>query len=156
MQCKTYTIELFGIITHYHTSWVILNTKLCLISNEPKKILRDKPEWHELMAGCPVIWCENGGGNGCGVVDGESTVDNAAAADDDDNDDDILIIAGNTNLEYDSILQASMHIASMLAHRLNWTLLNHNMFAYFPKQDINKTNPVGLKSLQYEYWFYAL
>jgi hypothetical protein len=61
------------------------------------------------MAGCPVIWCENGGGTGCGVVDGDSTVDN----DDDD------IIAGNTNLEYDSILQVSMHKSSMLAHRLN-------------------------------------
>jgi len=55
--------------------------------------------------------CDNGGGTGCGVVDGDSTVDN--------DDDDILTIAGNTNLEYDSILQASMHKSSMLAHRLN-------------------------------------
>jgi hypothetical protein len=54
------------------------------------------------------MWCENGGGTGCGGGDGDSTVDH---------DDDILIIAGNTNLEYDSILQASMHKSSMLAHK---------------------------------------
>jgi len=66
--------------------------------------------------GCPVMWCENGGGTGCGGGgDGDSTVDN----DDDDDDDNILIIAGNTNLEYDSILQASMHTSSISAHKLN-------------------------------------
>ena len=61
------------------------------------------------------MWCENGGGTGCG--DGDN-------ADDDDDDDDtdndnILTIASNTNLEYNSILQASMHKSSMLAHKLN-------------------------------------
>jgi len=110
------------------------------------------PEWHELMTGCSVMWVENGGGTGCSG-DGDSTVDND---DDDDDDDNILITAGNTNLEYDSILHASMHKSSMLGHKLNWILLNHNTLVYFPKEEINKTKPVGLKSWQYEYWFYTL
>jgi hypothetical protein len=49
-----------------------------------------------------------------------------------------------------------MHKSSMLAHKLTWILLNHNTLVYFPKEEINKTKPVGLKSLQYEYWFYTL
>jgi hypothetical protein len=82
---------------------VILNTKLCLISNEPERYywISLSDTTHE---GCLVMWCENGGGG-----DGDSTVDH-------DDDDDI--IASNTNLEYDSILQASMHKSSMLAHKL--------------------------------------
>jgi hypothetical protein len=64
------------------------------------------------MTGCPVMWCEIGGGTGCG--DGDSTVDN-----NNDNNDNILTIAGNTNLEYDSILQAPMHKSCMLVHKLN-------------------------------------
>jgi hypothetical protein len=68
------------------------------------------------MAGCPVVWCENGGDSGCGGGDDDSTDDNN---NDDDNDNNILIIAGNTNLEYNSILQASMHKSSMSAHKLN-------------------------------------
>lgn len=55
------------------------------------------------------MWCENGG-TGCSGGDSDST-------DDDDGNDNI--IAGNTNLEYDSILQAPMHKSSMLAHKLN-------------------------------------
>jgi hypothetical protein len=58
------------------------------------------------------MWCKNGGGTGCGG-DGDIKDDN------DDDDNNILIIVGNTNLEYDSILQASMHKSSMSAHKLN-------------------------------------
>jgi len=63
------------------------------------------------MTGYPVMWCENGG-TGCGGGDSDST-------DDDDDNGNILIIADNTNLEYDPILQAPMHKSSMLAHKLN-------------------------------------
>lgn len=58
------------------------------------------------------MWCENGGSTGCGG--GDSRDDNN---DNDDDNDNILTIAGNTNLEYNSILQASMHKSSMLAHK---------------------------------------
>jgi len=59
------------------------------------------------------MWCENGGGTGCGGGNGDSTVEN------DDDNDIILIIAGNTNLENNSILQPSMHKSSMLADKVN-------------------------------------
>jgi hypothetical protein len=55
------------------------------------------------------MWCKNGG-TGCG---GDGDIK------DNNDDNNILIIVGNTNLEYDSILQASMHKSSMLAHKLN-------------------------------------
>lgn len=60
------------------------------------------------------MWCENGGGTSCGSDAGNSTVDN-----DDDDDDNILIIAGKTNLDNNSVLQASIHKSSMLAHKVN-------------------------------------
>ena len=61
------------------------------------------------------MWCENCGGAGCGGGYDDSTDDDNDEVDDNDN---IFIIVCNTNLEYDSILQASVHKSSMSAHEL--------------------------------------
>jgi hypothetical protein len=62
------------------------------------------------------MWCENCGGAGCGGGYDDSTDDDNDEVDDNDNN--IFIIVCNTNLEYDSILQASVHKSSMSAHEL--------------------------------------